>query len=257
MLACFLGGATEKWAEGIVVALLGAFLVVNPPEVSLGRWFNAISLGLVGCAAVAFLPARWMATPAWRAALVNDFGAQLPGTVSAQPWVTAGCLASFIAGIAWLYYASAQRIENGNARRQLRIFAAGVVALAALSIVLYFAKTALPFWHNQRGFGPFPNRNQTADLLGITTVVILACGHDDFRHGNKRWIFWLLGLVVAMAAVVLNFSRAGLAILVVGSAIWIGALVFRSGSAARIAAGFSGLLVLLAAVLVFGGKTLE
>ncbi|HEX8680497.1 MAG TPA: hypothetical protein VF683_11080, partial [Chthoniobacterales bacterium] len=82
MLACFLGGATEKWAEGIVVALLGAFLLVNPPQVSLGRWFNAISLALVGCAAVAFLPARWTATPAWRAALVNDFGAQLPGTVS-------------------------------------------------------------------------------------------------------------------------------------------------------------------------------
>ncbi len=33
VLACFLGGATEKWAEGIVIALLGLFLLVRPPRV--------------------------------------------------------------------------------------------------------------------------------------------------------------------------------------------------------------------------------
>jgi O-antigen ligase len=87
--------------------------------------------------------------------------------------------------------------------------------------------------------------------------VIIACGHDDLRHRNKRWVFWAVGLAVAIAAVVLSFSRAGLAILVVGSAIWVGALVVRRGSGARIAAGLSALLVLLTVVLLFGGKTLE
>ena len=32
VLACFLGGATEKWAEGIVIALLGLLLISNPPR---------------------------------------------------------------------------------------------------------------------------------------------------------------------------------------------------------------------------------
>ena len=49
----------------------------------------------------------------------------------------------------------------------------------------------LPFWHNDRGFGPFPNRNQTGDLFGISTVVVLGCLQDDFRRGHKRWIFWV------------------------------------------------------------------
>ena len=32
VLACFLGGATEKWSEGIVLALLGLILLVDPPR---------------------------------------------------------------------------------------------------------------------------------------------------------------------------------------------------------------------------------
>ena len=30
VLACFIGGATQKWSEGIVVALLGLILLVHP-----------------------------------------------------------------------------------------------------------------------------------------------------------------------------------------------------------------------------------
>ena len=36
VLACFLGGATVKWSEGIVVGLFGAMLLINPPKVSFG-----------------------------------------------------------------------------------------------------------------------------------------------------------------------------------------------------------------------------
>ena len=257
VLACFLGGATEKWAEGIVVALFGLLLLANPPRTSLGSAIDGIFLALIACAALGFAPAGWFFTPPWREALVSDFAIQLPRTVSPQPWITAGCLASFIAGLTWVYYVTAQELESGNVRHQLRIFAGGVIVLAAVSIALYFAKSALPFWHNQRGFGPFPNRNQTADLLGITSVVIIACGHDDLRHGRKWWIFWLAGLVVAIAAIFLNFSRAGIAILVLGSALWVAVLVLRRGSAARVALGASALLALLTIVLLFGGKTLE
>ncbi|MDQ6622571.1 MAG: O-antigen ligase family protein, partial [Verrucomicrobiota bacterium] len=110
---------------------------------------------------------------------------------------------------------------------------------------------------NERGFGPFPNRNQTGDLLGLSAIVIIACGQDDIRHGRKRWLFWLAGFAMVICAIVLNFSRAGLVIVIAGSALWLGALVFRSGSGARMAMGLSALLVLLTAVLLFGGQTLE
>jgi tetratricopeptide (TPR) repeat protein len=257
VLACFLGGATEKWSEGVVVALLGLMLLVDPPKGSLGRGFNLIVLGILAGAATAFLPSSWFLQPAWRLALENDFGISLAGTLSPQPWVSLGCFISFLAGLSWLYYVCALDLDLREVRQQLRLFAAGIVLLAALCVALYFAHTALPFWHNQRGFGPFPNRNQTANLFGLTAVVILACGQDDIRHGRKRWMVWLLGLAILVAAIVLDFSRAGILLLVAGSALWLGAFVLRKGSAARIALGLSALLVLLTVVLVFGGQTFE
>jgi O-antigen ligase len=257
VLACFLGGATEKWSEGIVVALLGLILLADPPRSSLGRGLNLIVLAIVACAVTAFLPAGWFLQPAWRLVLENDFGISLPGTVSPQPWISLGCFISLLAGLSWLYYVSTLDLELREVRQQLRLFAAGIVLLAALCVALYSAHITLPFWHNQRGFGPFPNRNQTANLFGLTAVVILACGQDDIRHGRKRWLVWLLGLALVVAAIVLDFSRAGILILVAGSALWLGAFVLRKGSAARIALGLSALLILLTVMLVFGGQTFE
>ena len=174
VLACFLGGATVKWSEGIIVALLGLMLLINPPKVSLGVWLNATLFGLLLFAATAFLPANWFLQPAWRTALVEDFGIQLPGTLSPQPWISLGCFVSFLAGLSWLYFVSTLDLDLRDVRSQLRTFAFGVTCLIALCIALKLGHTALSFWHNERGFGPFPNRNQTANLFGLTAVVILA-----------------------------------------------------------------------------------
>ena len=254
VLACFLGGATEKWAEGIVVGFLGLLLVLNPPRFSLGPWVHGILLALLGLAAIALLPANWFFQPAWREALVSDFGIRLGPTLSPQPWISFGCWLSFFAGLSWLYYICGQEVEIRAARRQLRIFAIGIILLATLSVLLYRAHSALPFWHNQRGFGPFPNRNQTADLFGITAILILACGHEEIRRHKQKWIFWLIGLAIVLAAIVLNFSRAGMVLLVVGCAVWLGILILRTGAKGRIAIGASALLILLTALLVFGGQ---
>ncbi len=257
VLACFLGGATEKWAEGIVLLVLGLLLLAAPPRFSLGPITNVILLALLATAAFSFLPATWFYQPAWRVALTNDFGIVLPTTVSAQPWISASCLASFFAGICWFYYVSTQQLEGRSERRQFRVFAGAVVLLAALSLVVYWAKWNVPFWHSMRGFGPFPNRNQTANLFGLTALIVLACGHDDLRLKKKRWIFWLCGLALLATALVLNFSRAGLLLLVGGIGLWLVILILRSRSASTIAVGLSIVLVLCTALLVFGGATLE
>ncbi|MDQ6655330.1 MAG: hypothetical protein M3Y80_05905, partial [Verrucomicrobiota bacterium] len=167
VLACFLGGATEKWAEGIAVLGAGVLILACPPRVSLGPVVNALLLGLLALAALGFAPAAWFREPAWRAALVNDFGIPLGTTLSPQPWITASCLASLVGGLSWFYYVATQEVENRSARRQFRIFAGGVVLLAAVAVAVHFAHGAVPFWHSHRGFGPFPNRNQTGNLLAL------------------------------------------------------------------------------------------
>src|SRR5947209_5672796 len=111
VLACFLGGGTQKWAEGIVIALLGLFLLARPPRISLGRAINGLFLVLIVLAAIAFLPSAWFFVPPWRTTLTNEFKIPLPPTVSPQPWITATCLISLIAGMSWLYLVSTQDVD--------------------------------------------------------------------------------------------------------------------------------------------------
>jgi len=259
VLACFLGGATQKWEEGLVITVLAMYLLMRPPRFSLGALTNLVLLTLFILAAVAFLPARWFFQPEWRAALVNDFGIQLPSTLTPQPWITLSYLVTFVAGLSWLYIVSTQDLELHEVRFQLRLFTGGIALLAAICIALYLARTTLPFWHNEQNFGPFPNRNQTGDLFGLTAIVILACSQDDLRKRRKRWVVWILALVLIGAAIILNFSRSGIVILVAGSAFWLGALAFRQHSPWRLALGISLLLLLLllTALLLFGGQTFE
>ena len=257
VLACFLGGATQRWGEGIVFALLGIYLFARPPRFSLGLVINLVLVAFLLWSLIAFLPASWFFQPGWRATYLNDFGISLPATLSPQPWITLTCLCSFIAGLSWLYVVCAQQLELREARLQLRLFTAGMVLLAAICILFWLAKTSPPFWHNERNFGPFPNRNQTGNLFGLTAIMILACGQDDLRKGRKRWILWVLALVLMIAAIILNFSRAGIGILVAGSALWLGIFSLRQRSPSRIALVVSFLLLLLTALLLFGGQTLE
>ncbi|HXP34196.1 MAG TPA: O-antigen ligase family protein [Chthoniobacterales bacterium] len=257
VLACFLGGATQKWGEGIVFALLGMYLLAHPPRFSLGLAINLVLLAFLIWSLIAFLPGSWFFQPNWRATYLDDFGISLPTTLSPQPWITLTCLCSFVAGLSWLYVVCAQQLELREARQQLRLFTAGIVVLAAICILFWLAKTAPPFWHNERNFGPFPNRNQTGNLFGLTAVMILACGQDDLRKGRKRWILWVVALALMITAIILNFSRAGLGILVAGSALWLGVFSLRQRSPSRIALVISFLLLLFTALLLFGGQTLE
>jgi O-antigen ligase len=257
VFACFLGGSTMKWAEGLIVALLGAFLIFQPPRRSLGWLINATFIAFALCALISYLPQSWFLTPAWRKTLTGEFGIALSNSVTPQPWLTAGCFASLIAALCWLYRVSAQELELRVARFQLRLFAVGIVLLGALSIFLYLTNNPLSFWQSPRGFGPFQDRNQTADLFGVTSVLILASAQDDIRHRRMGWLLWTIAFVVVIAAIVLNSSRAGVVILVAASAIWIAVVAVRVGSAARIGLVASFVLLLFSILLIRGGETLE
>ena len=257
VLACFFGGGTQKWASGFIFALLGIFLVLRPPRHSLGLPVNLVLLALLIWPAVGFLPAAWFYKPAWRGAFTNDLAITLPTTVSTQPWITLTCWFSLLAGLCWLYVMCSEQLGLREARTAARVFTAGIALLAMVCILFWLRHATLPFWHNERGFGPFPNRNQTGNLFGLTVIMILVCGQDDLRKGRKRWLAWVVALGIVITAVILDFSRAGLALLVLGSALWLGIFSLRQRSPSKLAVIVSFLLLLGTALLVFGGQTLE
>ena len=60
-----------------------------------------------------------------------------------------------------------------------------------------------------------------------------------------------------LAAIILNFSRAGVGILVAGSAFWLSAFAVRQRSPSRFTLAVSFLLLLLTALLLLDGQTFE
>jgi hypothetical protein len=257
VLACFLGGGTQKWEEGVVITLLALYLLVRPPRFSLGTLTNLVLLTLFILAAVALLPASWFFRPEWRAAILNESRIQLPSTFTPQPWITLTYLLSFAAGLSWFYVVSAQHLELREVRFQLRLFTGGIALLAAVSIASYLTHTTLSFWNNERNFGPFPNRNQSGDLFGLAGIMILACAQDDRRRRRKWWIVWILALVVVVVATMLSFSRFGIAILFLGSAFWLGVFALRQPSPSPLTLGVSFLLLLITALLVFDAQIFQ
>jgi len=257
VIACFLAGGTRKWEEGVVITVLGFYLLLRPPRFSLGATANLVLLTLVVLAAVALLPAHWFFQPEWRASLVNSFTIQLPSTLSPQPWITLGYLVSFAAGLSWLYVVSTQDLGLRDVRFQLRLFTSGIVLLAVICIAFYLARITPIFWLNEQNFGPFPNPNQTGDLFALAAIMILAGVQDDFHERRKRWIAWILALVLIVAAIALNSSRSGIEILAAGSALWLSALAFRKHSPLRLALVVVFLLLLLTAFLVFSKQTFQ
>lgn len=256
ILPAFLGGSTERWTQGLVLVFLGLIFILNPPGQSLGRNLNLVVLGLLFCAGAAFLPAAWFNIPAWRITAIEDFSFRLNSCVTPQPWLTAEAAVVFACSLAWLYYLCSKQTHLDR-HVALRSLCAGIVLLAAVSIGLYLGHWKWPVGNSLAPLGPFPNRNQTADLFAIGAVLSMACMHEDFRHRKQGWLLWLGATCLLLLALVLTGSRAGIILCFAGAAIWAGGLAALRRSAARFGAGAGFLLILLGLFLLWGGDTLD
>ena len=276
LLPAFLGGATQRWSQGLVLLLLGIVLAARPPRVSLGRAIEGVLIALLACAATAFLPAAWLGVPSWRQVATHDLGLNLGPLITPQPWLTLESLIIFAGGLCWLYYVCAEALGSGHPiqraskrrprplvstgsthRQNLSFFCAGIGLFAAISLFLYFTKTPWPFRDAHYLFGPFPNRNQTGNLLAIGAILLIARVGDDFRHRRKTWILWTCIAALVLIALVLAFSRAAIVLFFGAVIAWIACLASIRNSGMRLAVGAGIVLFLWSAFLFGGGDTLN
>lgn len=255
-----LGGATALWAQAALVGGTAVFFLCAPPHESLGRVWNAIFLALAALALTSFLPSAWFSTQAWRRELVENYGVALPATLSPQPWLSAEAAGLFLAGLGWAYWLFARRPAAADPRPAVQFFAAGVAGLAAVALLAFLAGRQVPFWpatlNARADFGFFPNRNQTANVLALGGVMLAAVAFESLRRGRMSAALWLAALVTVGAALVVNYSRAGILLFFGGTAAWALAAVFMARSRQSAALCVAALALLLAVFFLFGGETL-
>lgn len=255
LLAAFLGGSTARWSQGVVLFLIGIAGLAMPPRVALGRGAALCLAGFFALAVASLLPAAWFPTPAWKTEWA-ELGVVFPLTFSAQPWLTGESLILLLGGIVWFSLVAGRGWNSEERRVLMTFFSAGVVLLAAVALIGFFAKYVLPFWSAPRGLGPFPNRNQTANFFALGSLLTLACARESWSRQRKSFVCWLAGFAVLVAATVLAYSRAGIALLIGGLAAWIAVVFWFTGSRRRLAIGVSVLALVLSGFLLFGGETL-
>ncbi len=256
LLAPFLGGSTERWSQGIVLLLLAALVFLYPPRTWGQPLFAGVMLFFIALAVPSFLPAAWFAVPLWRQEFLRA-GIQAGSLLSPQPWISFECVVLLLAGILWIYWLTLQEWTPGERRWMTGVFVAGAAVLAAVALVTFYGGWPVSFWHSERGFGPFPNRNQSGDFFAISGILAVACACESFRGKKYSAIWFVLAAAVIGAALVVSYSRAGVILFFTGSILWVASLGLVSRSMKLIAISASLLMALAAAFLLFGGATLE
>src|SRR5947208_3829827 len=255
-LAPILGGCTKLWAAASLAAATGLLFLIAPPKRSLGRLPNIAFAALIALALVAFLPSRWFPLSDWRAVL-EKLGARLPATVSAQPWLTFQSTLQFLLGLSWGYYLLAADWSLAAHKKAWTFVALLIVGLAAAITVANFLQVRIPFWPHTPEFGFFSNRNHTSNVLGIGGMLVYALASDCFARRQQHWWIWIVALSLICWALILDYSRAGIILVVAGMVAWHLFWLITSGNKRRPLIASVGILLLLVVVFAWnGGQTM-
>ena len=226
--AVFLAGGAPQGNLGVFLLCAGVALVACPPRVRVEGRLWAAAAGLVSCAAMAFLPARWAQGTHWRQAVAAAPAVVLPGTITAAPGETAFWLAVLALSLLIGLFALSQPVR---ARGMFWIVLAAVAVCAVYAGLAMYAKLTgwkYPF-SGGATFGFLPNRNHSATLL--ITGSVLAAGLMGVAFRDRRWLAGdaalLGGLVCTVALCFFSESRAGVLILCAGGALWLAGLGSR------------------------------
>jgi tetratricopeptide (TPR) repeat protein len=256
LLAPALGGSTELWAQGVLVIGVALVVALDPPRQLPPAWVWVPALGLAVWPLLSFLPAEWLGVAAYRTELLNLTGLDLGARHTVQPWVTVESMMFWWAGLVWAVVLAGRRWELPRGVL-VGLYLAGIVVLTLVALTTHATGSLPSVWNPGHGFGFFPNRNQTANVLALAAIVALAMGLRQLLRGRIAGWTWFGVYLLLGVALVFNGSRAGILLYLGGAlvlTIWT-ATVRRS--ARRLGWGVASVLGLLTLFMVYGGSTLD
>lgn len=235
LLVIVLGAGREAWSKGLAAMLVALLLIVFPVRRKLPV---VVSLGLLGALIaplLSFLPASWQVLqPEWRTALENDWGIVLSKSMTPQAWITWEAWLSFALCLVWLGWCVARGFSSAQRRGLLQMLTLGGLVICALSILERQHVLAFPWWPRHfmvwgEGFGPFANRNHTSSLAAIICLLSVAAASDAHGRKSRLWAVYALGMLLPLACIFINTSKAGVVLLFVGFTTWFGTVAMRKG----------------------------
>ena len=261
LLGPLFGIATQVWGQALLLLGLAVLLIIAPPRRSPGIVWCLLFIVILAIALTAFLPSHWFAIPEWRRALTGDFRVSLPATLSPQPWVSLHSVCLLFGGLVFALYLATHTWGPQSRRQAARWYVGGITLLAAVALFSLAKGWQVPFWpkvlNSMNGFGVFPNRNQTANVLALAGIMGTALAFDSFERRRLGAWFWTVSVIILGISIVQTYSRAGILLFFGGIAIWVllsSGLARSHKSASLTVAGFA---LLLTGFFIFGGGSFE
>lgn len=257
ILACMANGGSAT-SLALITLFTGAGLLIAPPKVSPPLVPALCALLAVAAAAMAFLPATLFGPlPEWRRHLIEDWGFELPASITCQPAFTLGGIVTLAVACAWFFLLTGRGMGEPTRRAALRTVTLGIYVIAAMALVqklgwLDFGwPLGLP--HAAEDLGPFANRNHFSSLCAIGCVLGAGMTQDAYRKKSSLVFLFGAGLLLPFAGIVINTSRAGLLLFFIGLTLWLTMASLRRGLFRKVALTFSLILCAVTVLLLFGG----
>ncbi len=261
VLAPVLFGAVDRLPQIILLGLLGIGILAQPPAVvPLSRWGNRLAIAFFALLLVKeFGPAKWFGQTLWHTALTRELALDLPFTHNPEPARALDALLTGVVAIVWFLWVRRLAAERENRPALAWSLFAAVAIVAAVSFAMrepdpkaIFGLRYTPGWS---GFGPFPNRNHSADLFAMGAV--LGCGCLTWAALQKKWFTLvggglLLGLIVL--ALLTTESRGGLMALGLGLLMYVALCLCKLRSRRAVGVSVAAALVFAAIALSFGSS---
>jgi O-antigen ligase len=256
--APWLAGGQAIWGQAAVLLGIAVVLLIWAPKAAPHRFAVWALFGTLALCAVQFLPAWAGGARDLREALAETLEIGLAPTVSPQPWISLDHTLVLLAGLAWWWWCAT--VLNTRAAREQAAGAAllGITAFAVFALFVTSGEMSRPaWWTDYTPVGPFPNKNQMADLVATWAIVAAGCAVAAMQHRRWNALFWLAAMIVLGWTTFESLSRGGTLALLAGLAVF----ALREGVATRqlrsLSIGLSVTLCALALFLAFGGATLE
>jgi len=252
-------GAVDRITQVALLVLFAAGLWARPAVVlPLSRLGNRLVIAFLAIVILKeFAPAAWFGGAHWRSVLVENFGLELPWTHNPEPARALDSLLALAGAALWFVW-----VRTLASDRECRpVLAWALVASGAVVTAVAYATLdpqaiyGLRFTPGWTGFGPFPNRNHTADLLAVAFV--LGCGCTAWAAARKHPTAVGAGIVLSgiiFFGLLSTQSRGGLLAAGFGVACFIVLVFVKMRSKRVLAISIAVALAALAMASLFGAE---
>jgi tetratricopeptide (TPR) repeat protein len=263
-LIVIFGAAREPWARGLALLLMGGVLIVAPPRVKLHPLPTVAMLLLALLPGLALLPAKYVGgVEEWRSRLGSEWGVEMPLSLTSEWWTTLESWLVMMIGVIWFWACLAQNFSDAGRRIVLRVLSFTGLLLAVMTLLDHSGWLDIVWWprgdghatsaKTATGFGPFANQNHSSSLFAWSCVLSAASALDALRRRSRSWMLLVAGICLLVSCILVNTSRAGLLLLILGMALWLGTAAMKRGFLRKLVVGLALAGTVISVVMVSGG----